>query len=145
MSLITNNNKSALKSLTISNLSPTFSHVRSRFDFKKFFDIKRQHQQPPNYIYYKYIYHKNIYYKYKYSIDSCAAHVQNRAHSPLRQRIKRRILVDMSCMGTYYVLNTYYVLYFTYNTLHTYRAKQGCTQLYTAIHYYTQLYTAIQS
>ena len=32
--------------------------------------------------------------------------------------------VGTSCMGAYYVLNTYYVLYFTYNTLHTYRAKQ---------------------
>ena len=37
----------------------------------------------------------------------------------------REIWVGMSCMGTYYVLNAYYVLYFTYNTLHTYRAKQG--------------------
>ena len=55
------------------------------------------------------------------------------------------VMVGTLCMGTYYVLNTYYVLYFTYNTLHTYRAKQGCTQLYTAIHCYTQLYTAIQS
>ena len=32
--------------------------------------------------------------------------------------------VGRSCMGAYYVLNTYYVLCFTYNTLHTYRAKQ---------------------
>ena len=32
--------------------------------------------------------------------------------------------IGLSCMGAYYVLNTYYVLYFTYNTLHTYRAKQ---------------------
>ena len=36
------------------------------------------------------------------------------------------------------------ILYIQYPT-HTYRAKQGCTQLYTAIHCYTQLYTAIQS
>ena len=35
------------------------------------------------------------------------------------------VTVGKSCMGAYYVLNTYYVLYFTYNTLHTYRAKKG--------------------
>ena len=35
------------------------------------------------------------------------------------------------------------ILYIQYPT-HTYRAKQGCIQLYTAIHCYTQLYTAIQ-
>ena len=45
--------------------------------------------------------------------------------------------VGISCMGTYYVLNTYYFLYLTYNTLHTYRAKQdrySYTQLYRVIH-----------
>ena len=33
--------------------------------------------------------------------------------------------VGMSCMGTYYFLNTYYVLYLTYNTLHTFIIKFG--------------------
>ena len=40
------------------------------------------------------------------------------------QRPSYKLWVGTSCMGAYYVLNTYYVLYFTYNTLHTYRAKQ---------------------
>ena len=35
------------------------------------------------------------------------------------------------------------ILYIQYPT-HTYRAKQGCTQLYTAIHGYTELDRAIQ-
>ena len=43
-----------------------------------------------------------------------------------------------SCIGNYYVLNTYYVLYFTYNTLHTH------TGLNKARYSYTQLYSAIQ-
>ena len=55
--------------------------------------------------------------------------------------------VGTSCMGAYYVLNTYYVVYFTYNTLHTWlnKAVHSYTQLYTAIHNYTRLYTAIHS
>ena len=47
---------------------------------------------------------------------------------------------EIDCMGTYYVLNTH-----IYNTLHTYRAKQGQIQLYTTIHSYTGLNRAIQS
>ena len=60
--------------------------------------------------------------------------------------------VDIAAHGSYvmygHILCPQYILcpilYIQYPT-HTYRAKQGCTQLYTAIHCYKQLYTAIQS
>ena len=62
-------------------------------------------------------------------------------------------------MGNYYVLNTYYVLYFTYNTLHTHtaqrlyiqsskalkKAKRSYKKVYVAIQSYAQLYKAIHS
>ena len=48
------------------------------------------------------------------------------------------VMVDTSCMGNYYVLNTYFVLYLTYNTLHTH------TGLNKARYSYTQLCSAIQ-
>ena len=62
-------------------------------------------------------------------------------HDPLGvfqlSAVLSRNVVGTSCMGTYYVLNAYYVLYLTYNTLHTYRANKArysYTQLYRAIH-----------
>ena len=55
----------------------------------------------------------------------------------------------MSCMGNYYVLNTYYVLYLTCNIplTHTglYTALQGYTWLNAAIQSYAELYWAIHS
>ena len=67
-------------------------------------------------------------------------------------------LVSTSCMGYYYVLNTYntyntcpilyiHVMYFTYNTQHTHtrlnKARYSYTQLYRAIQRYTQGYTKV--
>ena len=51
-----------------------------------------------------------------------SSRVRVRGNFDQRENYETRL--GTSCMGAYYVLNTYNVLYFTYNTLHTYRAKQ---------------------
>ena len=65
------------------------------------------------------------------------------------QRCGCEIMVGMSCMDNYYILNTYYALYLTNNILHThtglYTALQGYTWLNAAIQSYAQLYWVIHS